>query len=86
MFLQAEESQFGANRWDTAGFANEADRLKFNKLMGVKASPPVANPLVPESEREVLRGDAQDRVLEEVETHFMQGLRRADGRKVGLGL
>ena len=30
--------------------------------------------------------DKQDRLLQNVEQHFMTGLRRADGRTVGLGL
>lgn len=86
-----QDTQFGANRWDTAQFDNETDRLKFQKLMGVKA-PAQAGPHAggsPETGEEhggVLHGDAQTRVLTEVETHFMQGVRRADGRKVGLGL
>ena len=55
--------------------------------MGVNASSAQAAPQQEaDAEREVLSGDAQNRVLTEVETHFMQGLRRADGRKVGLGL
>lgn len=34
----------------------------------------------------VLTAEQQNKVLGDVEGHFMQGLRRADGRKVGLGL
>lgn len=31
-------------------------------------------------------GEAQEQVLRSVEEHFVAGLRRADGRTVGLGL
>jgi hypothetical protein len=34
----------------------------------------------------VLRKDEQQRVLSDVERQFVAGLRRADGRTVGLGL
>jgi hypothetical protein len=33
-----------------------------------------------------LAGDKQNRLLHDVEAQFMAGLRRADGRTVGLGL
>ena len=33
-----------------------------------------------------LAGEKQDRLLHNVEAQFMAGLRRADGRTVGLGL
>ena len=84
-YLQAEPGAYGANRWDTATFENDADKAKFNKLMGVKAE--TSNqPGVSEDREGVLSGAAQTQVLRSVEGHFMQGLRRADGRKVGLGL
>ena len=86
--MQEASGAFGANRWDAATFSNEADRQKFNKLMGVKSggNQPDEHSAQAEDERGVLSADQQARVLTDVETHFMQGLRRADGRKVGLGL
>ena len=86
--LQEGGGPFGANRWDEAAFTNSADRQKFNKLMGMKAAgdQPSEHSRQAEDERGVLSADQQALVLTEVETHFMQGLRRADGRKVGLGL
>lgn len=92
MAIQDAGDVFGANRWDAASFSNEADRQKFIKLMGVKADVSQGAPdtavqhCTAEPEREVLSADQQARVLTDVESHFMQGLRRADGRKVGLGL
>jgi hypothetical protein len=81
---------FGANRWDAATFGNDADKQKFIKLMGVKGGPATAGSGAAsggvDAEREVLTGDQQAKLLRDVEGHFMQGLRRADGRKVGLGL
>ncbi|BDA44121.1 probable nuclear inhibitor of protein phosphatase 1 at N-terminal half [Coccomyxa sp. Obi] len=83
---------FGANRWDTAEFANDSEKEKFIKLMGVKMVPTVptaamaqAQPASP-TEREALTREKQDRLLHNVEAQFMAGLRRADGRTVGLGL
>ena len=85
--LQDTEGLFGANRWDAATFSNEADKQKFIKLMGVKADLQ-ASGLGGEhdADREVPSAGQHAKVLTDVETHFMQGLRRADGRKVGLGL
>ena len=86
--LQEGGGAFGVNRWDAATFDNDLDRQKFNKLMGVKSegNQPVEQSMQADDERGVLSADQQARVLTDVETHFMQGLRRADGRKVGLGL
>lgn len=86
--IQDGENAYGANRWDEAMFSNDADKQKFIKLMGVKANAgqePSQQSLV-DDERENLSADQHAKVLTDVETHFMQGLRRADGRKVGLGL
>ena len=79
---------YGANRWDAATFENDADKQKFIKLMGVKgeAAGMARGGGVIDTEREVLTGNQQAKLLSDVEGHFMQGLRRADGRKVGLGL
>ncbi|CAL5218606.1 g303 [Coccomyxa viridis] len=88
----APSTAFGANRWDTAEFSNAGDKNKFIKLMGVKANPESLNPnsaidgAQSPTTREALTKDKQDRLLQSVEQHFMTGLRRADGRTVGLGL
>eukprot|EP00210_Caulerpa_lentillifera_P006899 g6596.t1 len=82
---QAEDS---AIRWDTAEFQTTEQRSKFQRLMGMKTSAPDGeqSAKTAEDKREVLKGEAQDEVLQSVEKHFVAGLRRADGRTVGLGL
>ncbi|KAL8041279.1 hypothetical protein ABFX02_10G155300 [Erythranthe guttata] len=71
-----------AHRWDTITFGDRERQEKFNKLMGVKADPVVVehksdNPDV-EKQREQLQMD--------LEKQYTAGLRRRDGRTVGLGL
>ncbi|CAK0736436.1 hypothetical protein CVIRNUC_000746 [Coccomyxa viridis] len=86
------QEAFGANRWDTAEFSKAEDRSKFIKLMGAKVDAESlkshAAPDRPPSPttREALTKDKQERYLQDVEQHFKTGLRRADGRTVGLGL
>eukprot|EP00884_Botryococcus_braunii_P003978 jgi/Botrbrau1/13581/Bobra.0307s0004.1 len=88
------EEVFGANRWDAAEFDDETEKQKFIKLMGVKGVAPtaltkeqaIALAQAEPSEREALSRDKAGRVLAEVEHQFMEGLRRADGRSLGLGL
>ncbi|ERN00787.1 arginine/serine-rich coiled-coil protein 2 isoform X2 [Amborella trichopoda] len=73
----AEES---GTRWDTAMFSDRERQEKFNKLMGVKGDvkPPA----------EGTRGDEerQREVQLDLEKQYTAGLRRRDGRTVGLGL
>ena len=38
-WVQGAEEVYGANRWDTAKFASEADKQKFIKLMGAQSGP-----------------------------------------------
>ncbi|GMI77184.1 hypothetical protein HRI_001387700 [Hibiscus trionum] len=73
----AEES---GHRWDTALFGDRERQEKFNKLMGVKGDVKVEN-----------KADNQDaekqRELQlDLEKQYTAGLRRRDGRTVGLGL
>ena len=45
--MQGAEEVYGANRWDTAKFASEADKQKFIKLMGAQGgagAPAAAQP------------------------------------------
>ncbi|KAK9821800.1 hypothetical protein WJX81_006790 [Elliptochloris bilobata] len=89
---------YGANRWDAAQFASETDKEKFEKLMGVRkvataaphqedAATHAGDPFAHEMrEREVFSREQQARVLGDVEAQFLAGLRRKDGRTVGLGL
>ncbi|XP_028761490.1 arginine/serine-rich coiled-coil protein 2 isoform X2 [Neltuma alba] len=74
----AEES---GHRWDTALFSDRERQEKFNKLMGVKGDPQVeqrSNDQNVEKQREQLQMD--------LEKQYTAGLRRRDGRTVGLGL
>ncbi|XP_051138646.1 uncharacterized protein LOC127256593 isoform X2 [Andrographis paniculata] len=70
-----------AHRWDTTTFGDRERQEKFNKLMGVKGDAKVElksdNPDV-EKQREQLQM--------ELEKQYTAGLRRRDGRTVGLGL
>ncbi|KAI3507495.1 hypothetical protein L1887_22482 [Cichorium endivia] len=67
------------HRWDTSMFSDRERQEKFNKLMGVKVDP---------------KPDVQDTTLAEkqkelqidLEKQYTAGLRRRDGRTVGLGL
>ncbi|KAL8489313.1 hypothetical protein ACS0TY_024797 [Phlomoides rotata] len=69
------------HRWDTPMFGDRERQEKFNKLMGVKGDATVDqkrdNPDV-EKQREQLQA--------ELEKQYTAGLRRRDGRTVGLGL
>lgn len=53
---------------------------------GLKTESEAATHQANDDARGVLTGAAQEEVLESVEKHFVAGLRRADGRTVGLGL
>ncbi|XP_065856787.1 uncharacterized protein [Euphorbia lathyris] len=81
-------SQESGNRWDTPLFDDRERQEKFNKLMGVKGDVNV------EHKPEVEGGDGHGRVQAEkqkevqmdLEKQYTAGLRRRDGRTVGLGL
>ncbi|KAE8701686.1 ABC transporter B family member 1-like [Hibiscus syriacus] len=74
--IPAEES---GHRWDTALFGDRERQVMFNKLMGVKGDTKVEH-----------KADDQDAEKQcELQLHLEQytaGLRRRDGRTVGLGL
>lgn len=83
------DAEYGVNRWDTAAFSSETDKDKFSRLMGVKrtgattsASQHAANC----EDRELFSRERQDRVMGDLESQFITGLKRKDGRTVGLGL
>lgn len=78
-----EES--GNNQWNMAHFSDPDRQEKFNKLMGVKG----------ESKAELKAGDKNGGLLapekqielqQDLEKQYTAGLRRRDGRTVGLGL
>ncbi|XP_056866110.1 uncharacterized protein LOC108859027 isoform X1 [Raphanus sativus] len=74
----AEEA---AHRWDSALVGDRERQEKFNKLMGVKGS--VVNQDQNPNEVQV---EKQNELQKDLEKQYTAGLRRRDGRTVGLGL
>ncbi|XP_020701689.1 arginine/serine-rich coiled-coil protein 2-like [Dendrobium catenatum] len=74
-------SEESGNRWDFQLFADRERQEKFNKLMGVKgeAIPQERKP----DEKDV---EKQKELQTDLEKQYTAGLRRRDGRTVGLGL
>ncbi|KAL1191514.1 hypothetical protein V5N11_002337 [Cardamine amara subsp. amara] len=70
-----------AHRWDSALIGDRERQEKFNKLMGVKGS--IVNQEQNPSEVEV---EKQKELQMDLEKQYTAGLRRRDGRTVGLGL
>ncbi|KAM0067357.1 putative small acidic protein [Helianthus debilis subsp. tardiflorus] len=68
-----------AHRWDTSMFSDRERQEKFNKLMGVKVEPK------PEIQNSSL-AEKQKELQMDLEKQYTAGLRRRDGRTVGLGL
>ncbi|MFS7895263.1 putative small acidic protein [Helianthus anomalus] len=68
-----------AHRWDTSMFSDRERQEKFNKLMGVKVEPK------PEIQDSSL-AEKQKELQMDLEKQYTAGLRRRDGRTVGLGL
>ncbi|KAL9232640.1 hypothetical protein vseg_007725 [Gypsophila vaccaria] len=67
-----------SHRWDSAMFSDRERQEKFNKLMGVKGEVKAASKPVSSQDAEKLQVD--------LEKQYTAGLRRRDGRTVGLGL
>ncbi|XP_055802402.1 uncharacterized protein LOC129871499 isoform X2 [Solanum dulcamara] len=68
------------HRWDTSLFGDRERQEKFNKLMGVKGDVTTENkPVIHDAER-------QRELQMDLEKQYTAGLRRRDGRTVGLGL
>lgn len=68
------------HRWDTSLFGDRERQEKFNKLMGVKGDVTTENkPVIHDAER-------QRELQVDLEKQYTAGLRRRDGRTVGLGL
>ncbi|KAK8443661.1 hypothetical protein SEVIR_9G009500v4 [Setaria viridis] len=83
---KSSPSEETSNRWDLNLFSDRERQEKFNKLMGVKSSAPVQESKVENKDG----SSAEAKKLEELDTnlekHYIAGLRRRDGRTVGLGL
>ncbi|KAL0042779.1 hypothetical protein WJX79_010768 [Trebouxia sp. C0005] len=82
------DAGYGVNRWDTAAFSSETDKEKFSRLMGVKRTATTSASLHAATfeDRELFSRERQDRVMGDLESQFITGLKRKDGRTVGLGL
>lgn len=69
-----------AHRWDASLFSDRERQEKFNKLMGVKGEVKVENKLNNQD------AEKQKELQLDLEKQYTAGLRRRDGRTVGLGL
>ncbi|ESW17364.1 hypothetical protein PHAVU_007G233400 [Phaseolus vulgaris] len=74
------------HRWDTAMFSDRERQEKFNKLMGVKGEAKVEQNSNNQSSNDILRAEKQKELQIDLEKQYTAGLRRRDGRTVGLGL
>ncbi|XP_031128869.1 arginine/serine-rich coiled-coil protein 2-like isoform X2 [Ipomoea triloba] len=73
-------SEESAHCWDTSTFGDCERQEKFNKLMGVKGNMKMENkPGTQDAEK-------QKELQMDLEKQYTAGLRRRDGRTVGLGL
>lgn len=89
----AQAAAYGSNRWDAAEFGSEADKAKFQRLMGVKQVPTVAPRPVEgpasaprQGEPAVFTKEGQSRVMSELESQFLAGVRRGNKQTTGLGV
>ncbi|KAJ7976598.1 arginine/serine-rich coiled-coil protein 2 isoform X2 [Quillaja saponaria] len=73
------------NRWDTTLFPDRERQEKFNKLMGVKGDMKVEQKPNNQEEKD-LRVEKEKELQLDLEKQYTAGLRRRDGRTVGLGL
>ncbi|KAJ1436018.1 Small acidic protein-like domain [Sesbania bispinosa] len=74
------------HRWDTAMFDDRERQEKFNKLMGVKGEPKMEQNSNNQNGNDLLRAEKQKELQLDLEKQYTAGLRRRDGRTVGLGL
>ncbi|PSS01737.1 Arginine/serine-rich coiled-coil protein [Actinidia chinensis var. chinensis] len=77
----AEES---GHRWDTTMFSDRERQEKFNKLMGVKGELKVEHK--PDNQESSGFEKQSEQLQLDLEKQYTAGLRRRDGRTVGLGL
>lgn len=78
-----EES--GSNQWNMAHFTDPDRQEKFNKLMGVKGESKT-EPKAGDKNGGLLAPEKQIELQQDLEKQYTAGLRRRDGRTVGLGL
>lgn len=71
-----------SRRWNTATFSDREQQEKFKKLMGVKDDTSVTQRPSSQEGKDV----SQEKLQMDLEKQYTAGLRRRDGRTVGLGL
>uniref|UniRef100_A0A2P2KM61 Arginine/serine-rich coiled-coil protein 2 isoform X2 n=1 Tax=Rhizophora mucronata TaxID=61149 RepID=A0A2P2KM61_RHIMU len=74
-------SEESGHRWDTSLIGDRDRQEKFNKLMGVKG-----NVNVDHKADDPVQAEKQKELQMDLEKQYTAGLRRRDGRTVGLGL
>lgn len=74
----------GSSCWEMAHFADPDRQEKFNKLMGVKGEVKAEKKV--EEKDGLFATEKQKELQQDLEKQFTAGLRRRDGRTVGLGL
>lgn len=67
-------------------FSDRERQEKFNKLMGMKGEAKVEQNTNNQSSNDILRAEKQKELQIDLEKQYTAGLRRRDGRTVGLGL
>ncbi|XWS57163.1 hypothetical protein CRYUN_Cryun09bG0149500 [Craigia yunnanensis] len=72
--------------WDTALLGDRERQEKFNKLMGVKGDVKVEQKPDNQDGSGLLQAEKQRELQLDLEKQYTAGLRRRDGRIVGLGL
>ncbi|KAL5225250.1 hypothetical protein ABZP36_011889 [Zizania latifolia] len=78
-----------STHWDSNLFSDRERQEKFNKLMGVKSSStsaPAQESMVDNKDGSSSDAKKQEELDTDLEKHYIAGLRRRDGRTVGLGL
>ncbi|XP_021893451.1 arginine/serine-rich coiled-coil protein 2 isoform X2 [Carica papaya] len=83
---KATTTEESAHRWDNALFSDRERQEKFNKLMGVKGDASVEQKSDKQDPSGLLRAEKQKELQLDLEKQYTAGLRRRDGRTVGLGL
>ncbi|KAJ4969627.1 hypothetical protein NE237_002726 [Protea cynaroides] len=81
-----EELLLSGHRWDLPLFSDRERQEKFNKLMGVKGDLKLEQKPENQDGSGLLQAEKQKELEQDLEKHFTAGLRRRDGRTVGLGL
>ncbi|CAN6318817.1 unnamed protein product, partial [Urochloa humidicola] len=83
---KSNPSEETSNRWDLNLFSDRERQEKFNKLMGVKSSAPLQGNEVENKDGSSVEVKKLEELDTNLEKHYIAGLRRRDGRTVGLGL